>query len=82
MLDGDKACTQATFYNFVGERSEADEEAREEDLKTSLLPALDEEEETEAGWTWQWAALFVPIGVVVIAGIVVLVVLLKRRKRA
>lgn len=82
VLDGDKACTQATFYNFVGERSEADEEAREEDLKTSLLPALDEEEETEAGWTWQWAALFVPIGVVVIAGIVVLVVLLKRRKRA
>ena len=31
------------------------------------------------GWTWQWAALFVPIGVVVIAGAVVAFIFLKKK---
>lgn len=35
--------------------------------------------DNEGGWTWQWAALFVPIGVVVIAGAVVAFIFLKKK---
>ncbi len=69
---------QSAYYNVIGKVTEDDAETIAESLKTDLLVA--EEETTEdAGWTWQWAAIFVPVGVVVIAGVVVAVVLLKKR---
>ena len=80
LKDGEDAWNyQSYFFNAVGKVSDDDAETIADSLKTDLLVA-DEEDTSEGGWTWQWAALFVPIGVVVVAGVVVAVVLVKKKK--
>ena len=71
---------QTAFYNVLGKVTDDDAETIADTMKADLLAAEEETEETEStGWTWQWAAIFVPVGVVVIAGVAVAAVLLKRR---
>ena len=80
LKDGEDAWNyQSYFFNAVGKVSDDDAETIADSLKTDLLVA-DEEDTSEGGWTWQWAALFVPIGVVVIAGVVVTIILVKKKK--
>ena len=80
LKDGEDAWNyQSYFFNAVGKVSDDDAETIADSLKTDLLVA-DEEDTSEGGWTWQWAALFVPIGVVVVAGVVVAVVRVKKKK--
>ncbi len=38
-------------------------------------------EPDDNGWTWQWAAIFVPVGLVVVAGAVVAIVLMKKKNK-
>ena len=81
MKSGDTVINKQTdFYNLLGKMSDADKESVEEEIQNALLPAIDEESADDAGWTWQWAAIFVPVGVVVIAGAVVAVILIRKRK--
>lgn len=71
---------ESYFYKLVGVRTENDQETRADALKSALL--LSETEEKSTGWkAWQYTALFVPIGVVVVAAAVIIPVVLVRRKR-
>lgn len=71
---------RSAFYTMLGTVAEADDETIQDALKTDLLLA-DDTATDDTGWTWQWAAIFVPVGVVVIAAAVVTAVLVRRRKR-
>ena len=72
--------TRNAFYKLLGKVSDDDAETIEDNLIANLV--LSQTEETaDTAWTWQWAAIFVPVGVVVIAGVVVAVVLVRRKKR-
>ena len=51
------------------------------DTMEGALLLSEEEENTSDGWTWQWAAIFVPVGVVVVAGVVVTIILVKKKRR-
>lgn len=82
LKDGDTLFNvESYFYNRIGKITEDDEEARDEALKTALLVSEDEEEET--GWaTWQYVALWVPIGVVVLAAAGVGCYLFMRKRKS
>ena len=54
--------TESDFYHMIGRRAD-DGSQRQQDIATALLPSLP----VVTGWTWQWWALFVPIGVFVVA---------------
>lgn len=72
---------QSAFYRVVGTVAEEDAETIADTLATTYLKADDSTETTEeTPWTWQWAAIFVPVGLVVIAGVVVAIVLVRRRR--
>ena len=72
--------TRNAFYKLLGKVSDDDAETVEDNLIANLVLS-EAEDETSDAWTWQWAAIFVPVGVVVIAGVVVAVVLVRRKKR-
>ena len=72
--------TRNAFYKLLGKVSDDDAETIEDNLISNLVLS-EAEEETSDAWTWQWAAIFVPVGVVLIAGAVVAVVLVRRKKR-
>ena len=72
--------TRNAFYKLLGKVSDDDAETIEDNLIANLVLS-EAEEETSDAWTWQWAAIFVPVGAVVIAGVVVAVVLVRRKKR-
>ena len=72
--------TRNAFYKLLGKVSDDDAETIEDNLIANLVLS-EAEDETSDAWTWQWAAIFVPVGVVVIAGVVVAVVLVRRKKR-
>ena len=81
LKEGDESWNyRAYFMNAVGRVSDGDADTIDESLKSDLLVS-DTAETSSDGWTWEWAALFVPIGVVVIAGAVVAVILIKKKKR-
>ena len=70
---------ESYFYNRIGTINKADTEARDEALEKLLLS---EEEEEKTGWqTWQYVALWVPVGAVILAGAVVAAIFLLRKKR-
>ncbi len=72
---------QSAFYNVIGRVTDDDAETIADSLEADLLLAP-EEDTSSAAWTWQWYAIFVPVGAVVLAGIVILtVVLVKKRKK-
>ncbi len=73
--------TESAFYAMLGQYSEEDEETIPESLAGAFLEATAEEDAEDTAWTWQWAAIFVPVGVVVIAAIVLAVVFLRKRRR-
>lgn len=71
---------QSYYYNVIGKVTSKDAE-NISDSMTSALLLSDKADETESdGWTWQWAAIFVPVGVVVVAGVVVTIVLIRKKK--
>ena len=73
--------TQSVYYNRIGVVSEKDRDATEKSLKTAFVLGFKAETETvDAGWTWQWAAIFVPVGVVVIGGAVAAFVFVRKRR--
>lgn len=72
--------TRNAFYKLLGKVSDDDAETIEDNLISNLVLS-EAEEETSDAWTWQWAAIFVPVGVAVIAGVVVAVALVRRKKR-
>ena len=72
--------TRNSFYKLLGKVSDDDAETIEDNLVSNLVLS-EAEEETDDTWTWQWAAIFVPVGVVVIAGAVVAVVLIRRKRK-
>lgn len=78
--DGKTVLTRNDFYKLLGQVSEDDAETIQDNLVSNLVLS-EAEEETSTAWTWQWAAIFVPVGVVVIAGVVVTIVLVRRKKR-
>ena len=81
--DGDTAAvynTRNSFYKLLGQVSESDAETIDDNLIADLVLS-ETDEETSDAWTWQWAAIFVPVGVVVIAGAVVAVVLIRRKRK-
>lgn len=78
--EGNVYNTRGAFYKMIGQISEDDQESNEESLKTDLLLTEAKDDEEDA-WTWQWAAIFVPVGVVVLAGAAVATVFIVRRKR-
>lgn len=73
--------TESAFFNLLGTRTESDEEAIADSLAGAYLQATAEEETSDTAWTWQWAAIFVPVGVVVIGAIVGFVLVRRRRYR-
>ena len=75
-----KALTRDDFYKRLGQVSEDDAETIQDNLISNLVLS-EAEEETGDAWTWQWAAIFVPVGVIVIAGAVVAVIFLRRKKK-
>lgn len=72
--------TRNYFYKMLGQVSDDDAETIEDNLISALVLS-EAEEDTGDAWTWQWAAIFVPVGVVVIAGAVVAVVLIRRKRK-
>lgn len=73
--------TQKYYYNCVSKATSADEKKINDSLLTALVVGAKVETDASAGWTWQWAAIFVPIGVVVIGGAVTFLILRRRRIR-
>ena len=72
--------TESAFYGRIGQIDEDDEESLSDSLKGAYLQATESTDTSSDAWTWQWAAIFVPVGVVVIAAVVVAVVLVRRRR--
>ena len=79
--------TQSAFYRMLGAYSEADETAIADSLATTYLKA-DESAETDStdttdgnGWTWQWAAIFVPVGAVVLFAVIVILIVTRKKAR-
>lgn len=72
------------YFNLLGRMSDGDADTVAESLINDLIDTEETTEETtdDGGWTWQWAALFVPIGAVLIAGGVVTFILIRKKKRA
>ena len=72
------------YFNLLGRMSDDDADTVAESLINDLIDTEETTEETtdDGGWTWQWAALFVPIGAVLIAGGVVTFILIRKKKRA
>lgn len=71
------------FINALGFMAEEDADSIADSLLTDFIDTADDtssDDTSDGGWTWQWAALFVPIGVVVIAGVVVTIILVKKKK--
>lgn len=70
-----------TFYNvetaFYSRLGYLDEDS-EEDFLDALASAFLIASEEDDSWTWEWAALFVPIGVVVIGGGITAYILIRR----
>ena len=78
--DGKTALTRNDFYKRLGSVNDDDAETIADNLIADLVLS-ETEEETSDAWTWQWAAIFVPVGVVVIAGAAAAVVFVRRKKR-
>lgn len=71
--------TESAFYSLLGTVDEDEEESLSDSLKGAYLQSTAEDVANDA-WTWQWAAIFVPVGVVVIVGVVLAIVLPRRRR--
>ena len=71
--------TRDAFYKRLGKITDDDAETIQDSLESLLLTATTDS--TDDAWTWQWAAIFVPVGVVLIAGVAVAFVLVRRKKR-
>lgn len=82
LKDGDKAFNVETyFYNRIGVMKEDDVDARDEALKSALLVKEADEDESTGWKTWQYVALWVPVGVVVLAAAIVVPIVIVRKKR-
>lgn len=71
---------QSYYYKVIGKITSDDADSIADTMEGALLLS-EEEENTSDGWTWQWAAIFVPVGVVVVAGVVVTIILVKKKRR-
>ena len=82
LKDGDRAFNVETyFYNRIGVMKEDDVDARDEALKSALLVKEADEDESTGWKTWQYVALWVPVGVVVLAAAIVVPIVIVRKKR-
>ncbi len=76
--DKNQTKTESDFYSMIGERVNGGQ-SRQNDIATALLPTIP----TPTGWTWQWWALFVPLGVAVAGGATFATFyFMKRKKKA
>lgn len=77
-----KESNKQNFYvNCVSLVTEDDQSDIEDSLKTAYISGYTADTSESGGWTWQWAALFVPIGVVVIGGGIAVWLIVRRRRR-
>lgn len=82
LKENDKAMnTRDSFYKMLGKATDADAETISDNLATNLLKSEEETTTAEEGWTWQWAAIFVPVGVVVVAAAVVIVLVVRKKRK-
>lgn len=68
--------SESDFYRMIGDRANGGQ-SRQRDIATALLPTI----ATPSSWTWQWWALFVPIGVAVAGGATFTTLYLINRKK-
>ena len=78
--DGGAWNHESYFYALLGRMSDEDADTIADSLISAFIDTSSDTADTSGGWTWQWAAIFVPVGVVVIAAAVVTVVLVRKKK--
>lgn len=72
---------RASYVNCVSIVTDEDQSDIEDSLKSAYITGFTADTEDNGGWTWQWAALFVPIGVVLIGGGIAAWLIVRRRRR-
>lgn len=72
---------RTSFVNCISIVTDGDKSDVEDSLKTAYITGFTADTEDNGGWTWQWAALFVPIGVVLIGGGIAAWLIVRRRRR-
>ena len=71
---------QTAYVHCIGKVTDAEKTSLSQSLQSAYVSGYVAPVTAEAGWTWQWAALFVPIGVVVIGGGIAAFLIVRRRR--
>ena len=72
---------RTSYVNCVSIVTDGDKSDLEDSLKSAYITGFTADTGDNGGWTWQWAALCVPIGVVLIGGGIAAWLIVRRRRR-
>lgn len=70
-----------SYVRCISIVTDGDQSDIEDSLKTAYITGFTADSSDNGGWTWQWAALFVPIGVVLIGGGIAAWLIVRRGRR-